>query len=95
MVVGLRAIDKEKYWCKWSGTWGKRGKARTSGESVLPSSTSAPFFLGVRYCGHGAELRVKGGGCGSGATSGAGCSRAQGEEECTLRAGGEKWPPFH
>ena len=59
MVVGLGAIAK-KSWRKVQGRR-RRGKARTSGERVLPSSTSVPFFLGVRFCSHGAEPRVKGG----------------------------------
>ena len=66
---------------------------RTSGERALPFSTSAIFLLGAgRYCGHGAEPKVQVEG--AGVARGAEC-RAQGGEECTLRAGGEKWPPFH
>ena len=64
----MGAIAKEKsFGARCRGTRGKRGKARTSGERVLPSSTSVPLFLRDQYCGHGAELRVKGGRCGSGA----------------------------
>ena len=64
---------------------------RTSGERALPFSTLAPFFLGTRSCGHGAELKEEG----AAWREVQGVSRTQGEEECTLRAGGEEWPPFH
>eukprot|EP00964_Phaeocystis_antarctica_P164854 scaffold143773_cov133-Phaeocystis_antarctica.AAC.2 len=56
---------------------------RTSGERALPSSTSVPFFSGVRYCGHGAEARVKFGGCGSREMQGVAGRRAKRSARCT------------